>query len=126
MNRNSFSPTKIEFSGIGFWIGIMAIAWLLGAIGLGWLVNSILILIGLILIAPVVIFLVFRWWLQRNLVQDRCPVCNYEFTGFNNTQLTCPSCGETLQVEGKRYSRSAPPGTIDVDVVDVSAKTLDD
>ena len=121
MNRNSFNPYQIRFSGLGFWLVLLIGFWLLGAIGLGWLVNSILILFGLILLAPIVIFIGFRWWFQRNLVQDSCPVCSYEFAALNHNTVTCPSCGETLEVENKHFVRVTPPGTIDVDVVDVSA-----
>ena len=126
MNPNRSNPYQLQFSGIGFWLGLFAIFWLLGAIGLGWLINSLLILFGLILIAPILLFVGARWWLNRNLVQDQCPVCSYEFAGLNNTQLACPSCGEPVQVEAGQFQRLTPPGTIDVDVVDVSAQSVDE
>jgi hypothetical protein len=102
------------------------VIWLLGAIGLGWLVKSLLILFGLILLAPILAFFGFRWWLRRNLVQSECPVCNFEFVGLNNTEFQCPSCGEPLKVEEGQFNRMVPPGTIDVSAVEVSAQQLED
>jgi hypothetical protein len=102
------------------------IIWLLGAIGLGWLVKSLLILFGLILLAPVLAFFGFRWWLKRNLVQSQCPVCSFEFVGLNNSEFQCPSCGEPLKVEQGRFNRTVPPGTIDVAAVEVSAQQIED
>jgi hypothetical protein len=97
--------------------------WVLGAIGLGWLVKSLLFLFGLILVAPILAFLGFRWWLKRNLVQSQCPVCNFEFVGLNKTEFQCPNCGEPLRVENGRFDRLVPSGTIDVSAteIDVSA-----
>ncbi len=104
----------------------LVIFWLLASLGLGWLVNSLLILFALLLLAPVVLFFGFRWWLQRNLVSDRCPVCEYELTGLNNTQMQCPSCGEQLMVKEGSFQRFTPEGTIDVSAVEVQAQALED
>ncbi|WP_341529836.1 hypothetical protein WKK05_11240 [Nostoc sp. UHCC 0302] len=108
------------------WLTLLAVIWLLASLGLGWLVNSLLIIVGLLLLAPVIAFFGFRWWLQRNLVADQCPVCTYEFTGLNNTQLQCPSCGESLLVKNSHFQRFAPEGTIDIKAVEVPAKSLED
>jgi hypothetical protein len=124
VNQNSFR--SIQISGFGFWLTLLAIVWLLGSIGLGWLVKSFFILIAIILITPVIAFLGFRWWLKRNLVIDRCPVCGYESAGINNTQLRCPSCSEPLKVEHKHFHRLTPPGTVDVDAIDVTVKQIED
>ncbi|MBF2047818.1 hypothetical protein [Leptolyngbya sp. 7M] len=124
MNQNSFR--SIQISGFGFWLTLLAIVWLLSSIGLGWLVKSVFVLIGIILLMPVVAFLGFRWWLKRNLVIDRCPVCGYESAGINNTQLRCPSCSEPLKVEHKHFHRLTPPGTVDVDAIDVTVKQIED
>jgi len=129
MNQNNTTRLSFNLSGISFWLTIFAVVWLLGSIGLGWLVKSIAILLVLITLAPIVAFIGFRWWLRRNLVESACPVCSYESVGLNGTQLRCPSCGEPLKVEQGQFMRLTPPGTIDVqavDVVDVSAKTLED
>jgi hypothetical protein len=99
---------------------------LLGAVGLGWVVNGFLILIGFVIVSPVIGWLVFRWWLKRNLVEDKCPVCAYEFTGFNRTECQCPSCGEPLKVEQGHFNRLVPPGTIDVEAVEVSVRQIED
>lgn len=126
MNQNSFRTLQLNFSGLSFWITLIAIVWLLGAIGLGWLVKSLFILIGFILIAPVVAFFGLRWWLQRNLVQANCPVCGYEVAGINGLDMRCPSCTEPLKIEKGQIHRMTPPGTVDVDAIDVSVKQIEE
>lgn len=122
----SFKSFQLNFSNLSRWVTTLVIIWLLGSVGLGWLVNSFLILIGLLLLAPVLAFVGFRWWLQRNLVQNSCPVCRHEFAGLNRTQLQCPSCGELLKVDGGQFNRLTPPGTIDVQAVEVSTQPVED
>jgi predicted RNA-binding Zn-ribbon protein involved in translation (DUF1610 family) len=85
-----------------------------------------LILIGLLLISPVIAVFVLRWWVSRNVIEDQCPVCSYEFTGLNQTQFQCPNCGETLKIENRQFHRVTPPGTIDVQAVEVSSSPVDD
>ena len=113
-------------SGFGCWLSLILIAFLLASIGLGWIINGFLILLAVTLVTPIVAFWGFRWWLKRKLVQDKCPVCRYEFTGFKNTEFRCPSCGEALQVESEHFSRITPPGTIDVNAVEVSAQQIEE
>lgn len=119
MNQNSPKIFQFNLSDAGNWLVLLIVIWLLGSLGLGWLVKSVLILMGLALIAPVIAFLGFRWWLSRNLIQDQCPVCNYEITALNQTQLQCPNCGEPLQAQQGRLQRLTPPGTIDIKAVEV-------
>ncbi len=113
-------------SALGCWTSLILITLLLTSVGLGWVINGFLILLAFLFITPVVAFWGFQWWLKRKLVQDSCPVCSYEFTGFKNTEFRCPSCGEALQVTGDRFSRLTPPGTIDVDAVEVSVQQIED
>lgn len=122
----SLKSIQLNLSSVARWLTILAIFWLLGAVGLGWLVNSFLILIGLLLLAPVIAFAWFRWWLQRSIVQSECPVCRYQFQGLNRTQLQCPSCSEPLKVEQGQFHRLTPPGTIEVQAVEVPAQTKED
>lgn len=122
----SFKSFQLNLLNLRPWLTLLAVFWLLASVGLGWLVNSLLIIVGLLFLAPIVAFFVFRWWLQRNLVADQCPVCRYEFTGLNNTQLQCPNCGESLLVQNSRFQRFTPEGTIDVKAVEVPAKSLED
>jgi len=126
MNQDFRNLSQFKFSGLGCWLTAFVVCWLLGSVGLGWLVNSFFILLALILVAPVIGWFGFRWWVQRNLVEGPCPVCSYEFTGFNGSDCRCPSCGEPLKVESGRFNRITPPGTIDVDAVEVSAQPVDD
>ncbi|MBD2459593.1 hypothetical protein H6G89_00925 [Oscillatoria sp. FACHB-1407] len=126
MNQNSYRNWQLNLSGLSFWLTLMAIAWLLGSIGLGWLVKSFFIVIGFIIIAPILGFLGFRWWLKRNLVEQPCPVCHFELAGINGTQLRCPNCSEPLKVEKGHLHRLTPPGTVDVEAVEVSAQQIED
>jgi DNA-directed RNA polymerase subunit RPC12/RpoP len=122
----SLKTFQLNLENLRPWLTTLAVIWLLGSLGLGWLVNSLAIIFGLLLLAPVLAFFVFRWWLQRNLVVDKCPVCEYEFTGLNNSQLQCPNCGEQVLVKQGQFQRFAPEGTIDVTAVEVQAKCLED
>ncbi|HEY9632729.1 MAG TPA: hypothetical protein V6D14_04955 [Coleofasciculaceae cyanobacterium] len=126
MNQDTPKLFQFNLSGLSRWLILLTTILLLGSVGLGWLVNGFLILVGLVLISPVVAWLVFRWWLRRNLVEDKCPVCANEFTGFNRTECRCPSCGEPLKVEQGHFSRFTPPDTIDVEAVEVSVRQLED
>lgn len=116
----------VNISSLSRWLTAFAVIWLLGSVGLGWLVNWFLVLVGLLILVPLLAFFGFQWWLKKNLIQERCPVCRYEFTGLNKTQLQCPSCGEPLKVEQGKFNRLTPSGTIDVQAVEVPTKALDD
>jgi len=126
VNQNGIRSLQLNLSGFSFWLSLLALTWLLGSIGLGWLVKSFMILIGFILIAPLLAFLGFRWWLKRNLVVDHCPVCGYESAAINGTQLRCPSCSEPLQVQKGHFHRLTPPGTVDVTAIEVPVKQIED
>lgn len=126
MNDDFTKGLRINFSGIGCWLTLILVGWLLWSVGLGWLVNSVLIMIVLLLLAPVVAWFGFRWWLKRKLIEDSCPVCQYEFTGFEGTTCRCPSCSEPLKVEGGSFQRITPPGTIDVEAIEVQPKSLEE
>lgn len=126
MNQDSFKNFQIGFSEISRLLLPFLIIWLLGTIGLGWLVKSFFILIGLLLLTPVIAFLGFRWWLKRNLIQANCPVCDYEFVSLNQTEFRCPSCSEPLKAEDGNFNRLTPPGTIDISAVEVPAQRLED
>ncbi len=124
--NDRFSPQFVlNNSGLGCFLTLLLVGLVLGSVGLGWIVNGCLILLCVLLLAPVVAFWGLRWWLQKNLVEDSCPSCGYEFTGFNRTECRCPSCGEVLQVENGQFRRLTPPGTIDVEAVEVSARQFE-
>lgn len=125
MNQGSPKLWSLTLSDFSRLLVPLLIIWLLGSIGLGWLVNSFLILVGLLLISPVIAVFVLRWWVSRNVITDQCPVCSYEFTGLNQGQFQCPNCGETLKVENRQFQRVTPPGTIDVQAVEVSSSPVD-
>lgn len=126
MNDRFNKVLQYNTSGLGCWLSLILIAFILASVGLGWVVNGLVILFALLLISPIITFWGLQWWLKRKLIQAQCPVCNYEFTGFKNTEFNCPSCGETLKVEADHFTRMTPPGTIDVDAVEVSTQTLEE
>jgi len=126
VNQDSLKNFQMGLSEISRLLLPFAVLWLLGAAGLGWLVKSFFILVGLILIAPVVAFFGLRWWLKRNLIQSACPVCHHEFVSLNRSNFPCPSCNEPLHAENGHFTRLTPPGTIDVNAVEVTAQRLDD
>ncbi len=101
-------------------------AFLLGSVGLRWIVNGFAIFFALLLLLPTLAWIGMSWWLQSNLIQDRCPVCSYEITGFNKAEFSCPNCGEPLKAESGHFQRLTPPGTIDVQAVEVSVQQLED
>jgi hypothetical protein len=117
--QNGLNKIQLNFSGMGCWLFLFASIWLLGAAGLGWLVKSVLVLVGLIALAPVLAFLGFRFWLKRNLVEAACPVCRQPLTGLAPLQTPCPSCGTLLKATPQGFERVTPEGTIDVQAVDV-------
>jgi hypothetical protein len=126
VNQNSFRSLQLNLPGVRFWLGWLAVIWLLGAVGLGWLVKSFLILIGLLLLTPAIAFFALKWWLQRNLIQAQCPVCQYEFAGLNGTNMRCPNCSESIQVQNGHFDRLTPPGTVEVEAIEIASNQLED
>ncbi|HEY9908352.1 MAG TPA: hypothetical protein V6D18_12195 [Thermosynechococcaceae cyanobacterium] len=126
MSQDSFKGFQVGLAEISRFLLPFAVIWLLGAIGLGWLVKSFFILLGMILVAPVIAYFGFRWWLRRNVIQADCPVCHSGFVGLNKTEFRCPNCSEPLLAENGRFHRLTPPGTIEVDAVEVPAQVIED
>jgi hypothetical protein len=126
VNNNFFRTYSANESGVGCLVPLLLAGLLLGSIGLGWIVNGFLILLAVLIITPMIGWWGVRWWLRKNLVEDRCPVCSYEFTGFNRTECQCPNCGEALKVEGGKFIPVLPPDTIDVEAIEVPVQTLED
>lgn len=126
MNQNGYRSLKLNLSGISFWITLLVIFWVLGAVGLGWLVKSFLVLVGLVLVAPLIGFMALQWWLKRNLIEAQCPVCRYQFTSINGMQSRCPNCSEPLKIENGSLVRLTPPGTVDVEAIEVSTQQIED
>jgi rubredoxin len=126
VDRDSLKNLQVGMTEVSRFLLPIAILWLLGSIGLGWLVKSFFILLALILIAPIVAYVGFRWWLSRSLMQSNCPVCGFEFAGLNQTEFRCPNCGEPLRAEHGQFKRLTPPGTIDVTAVEVPAQSIEE
>lgn len=126
MQEMSIKFSQFNVPGLTCALTVLLSFWLLSAIGLGWLAKSVLILLVCLVTLPAIAFFVFRWWLKRNLVEDNCPVCGYQFTALNQTQMRCPSCSEPLLIEQGDFKRVTPPGTIDVQAVEVSVQQIED
>jgi endogenous inhibitor of DNA gyrase (YacG/DUF329 family) len=125
VNQNGAGGLQINFSGIGCWLTLIVGAWLLGAVGLGWLIKSALVLIALILLTPILAFAGFRFWLRRNLIEGNCPVCSQPLTGIAPLQVPCPNCGTLIKATRAGFTRVTPEGTIDIQAVDVDATAVD-
>jgi len=121
---NQPEPNDDRFAGLRFWFTFLLIVWVLSSIGLGWVINSVLVLFSLAIVLPLMValgfgayYLIFLpWWVNRNAVIDDCPVCSHTFSAIPTGQFQCPNCGEPLQVEQKKFVRFTPPGIIDVEV----------
>jgi hypothetical protein len=119
VNNNTPNVFQVNLPGFQSWFTIVAICLLLGSLGLGWLVKSVLVIIGLAVITPIVGFLGFFWWLRRSIVQADCPVCTSPIQGVNGSEVQCTNCGEVLKVDRGSLVRETPPDTIDVVAVEV-------
>jgi hypothetical protein len=119
VNNNTPNVFQVNLPRFQSWFTIVAICLLLGSLGLGWLVKSVLVIIGLAVITPIIGFLGFFWWLRRSIVQADCPVCAYSIQGVNGSEVQCTNCGEVLKVDRGRLVRETPPDTIDVVAVEV-------
>lgn len=126
MNQDFRSLRINALPRISNWLVLIGVVWLLGSLGLGWLVKSVVILFGLLLIAPVIGFWGLRWWLRRNLVESPCPVCGNALVGLEGQEIRCPSCQEPVKAEGKLFQRLTPPGTVDIDAVEVNVQEISD
>jgi hypothetical protein len=122
VNPNPFKNINIQWrtGGLRSYLVVLALILVLGGLLPQWFLNTISTLLVLAIAAPIVGFLGLRWWLSRNLVQGTCPVCQYPLTSVKTAQVQCPSCSERLTVVDGAFKRSSPPGTIDVDVVEIS------
>lgn len=108
-----------NLSGIGCSLMILLGIMTLSTLGLGWVVNGVVFLLIFLLVAPVIAVYGLRWWVQRNVVEDQCPMCGHGFAGLNPVKFNCPNCGEALEIHNGHFVRPTPPGTIDVDAVEV-------
>jgi predicted RNA-binding Zn-ribbon protein involved in translation (DUF1610 family) len=105
-----------RFSGLKFWLTTFLVIWGLSFLGLGWIVNSVFILIGILIAIPIVGAIALQLWIARSVVTSACPVCEHTSTAALNSEFYCPNCGEPLQIEHRKFVRLTPPGTIDVEV----------
>ena len=108
------------------WIGLFV--WILGSLGLGWLLKAVGALVVLLIALPIVGVIFGFWWIRKNIAVGECPACGYPVNGVNGSPTGCPHCGERLRVENLQFIRVATDGTIDVmavDVMDVDRTEMD-
>lgn len=125
MNQN-FNQMQVRFPGLGCWIFVLGAAWLLGAIGLGGIVKSIFALILFLVLTPVIVLIVARLWIKKNLVEGDCPVCGQSLTSLKSVKLACPNCATELITIEEGFERFAPEGVIDVQAVDIQGSSVID
>jgi len=123
-SESSGFELEIPLSGLIFGLIVLSAAGLLAAVGLGWLSwgRLLLLTVAVLLLLPIVIILAFFGllsWVDRNRVQDRCPVCRYEFGGYRNSTPHCPNCKEPLRFDrdGKLHTISPaanPSWSVDI------------
>lgn len=126
MNPNRFKQLQLQLPSLNSILFFVLLAWVLGAIGLGGLIKSLLVVIVILAVLPIGAVLLTQWWVKRNLIQAACPSCGFELTGVKEMALQCPNCGEQLSVFDGKFVRQAQSGTIDVNVVDVDAVSVVD
>jgi hypothetical protein len=119
VNNNSPNLFQVNLPRFQSWLTILAVCLLLGSLGLGWLVKSALVVIGLAIVTPIIGFLGFFWWLRRSIVEAECPVCSNPLQGVNGSEIQCTNCGEVLKVDRGQFVRDTPADTIDVIAVEV-------
>jgi hypothetical protein len=124
-STNLFAVLPILGAGLRKLLWIALFVWLLGTLGLGWLVKGVVVVSVMLIAVPIAGIFVGQWWLRKNVVQGACPVCSYELTGLNGTQLSCANCGEPLRVENRQFRRMSADGAIDVTAVDVEVQAVD-
>ncbi len=121
MNQNGFRGLQLNIPGLGCWVTLLLGAWLLGVVGLGWLVKSALALVVVLLLLPVVLIAIAQFWLRRNVVVGECPVCGQGLNGLAPLQTTCPNCGTLLKTSRQGFERVIPDGTVEVQAVEVES-----
>ncbi|MCS6814740.1 MAG: hypothetical protein NZ772_14395 [Cyanobacteria bacterium] len=126
MNQELLRSLRQILPNLRGWLMFIGALWLVGVVGLGRVLESIAVLIIVFSVMPVVGLLALQWWVGRNLVQDDCPICGATFAGLSRSEINCPNCGEPLRVEKSGFVRLTPPGTIDVDAVEVPSQRITD
>ncbi len=118
MNQQ-FNQLQTRFPGLGCWLFAFIAIWVIGAIGITGILKSIFAVILFLILAPVVLSIAVRFWLKRNLVTDRCPVCEQPLVCLKQSKTVCPNCATEVTATGEGLERVAADGVIDVQAVDI-------
>ena len=114
MRSNGPKTYSISLSGWGFWLGVLAVVLLLSAVGLGWIVASLIGLLVFLLSLPILLLLGFRWWLRGTITTDECPVCYVKSEAIEGSRFGCPNCGELLYVADGQFHRQVSSDVVEV------------
>jgi len=125
VNQN-FNQLRVRFPGLGCWVFILLTVWIVGAIGITGILKATLALVLFLVLAPVFAFLGLQFWIRRNLVQGKCPVCEQPLTSLKNVKTTCPSCSTQVTASDEGFERVASDGVIDIQAVDIQGTAVSD
>lgn len=97
--------------------------WLVLTGKIGFLFDSFLFLLLLISVTPIVGFLVFRWWIARQVVAGTCPNCGSAVTGLRDQPFQCINCGQVVKGDKKGdFAWGSEPSSA---TIDIDAKSVD-
>ncbi len=122
MNQQ-FNQLQARFPGLGCWLFVFIAIWVIGAIGITGILKSIFAVILFLILAPVLLSVVARFWLKRNLVTDNCPVCEQSLVCIKQSKTICPNCATEVMATENGLKRVAADGVIDVQAVDIQTST---
>jgi len=117
--RNVGEFTKTVVGQAVLWGGLV---YLVASGNLGWIFDSVFLLIGLSLVSPLVAVLVLRFWLKRNVVQGECANCGFpQAARKKGPPFPCIACGKSIVPgeSGVFELEFAKDVTVDVSAVDV-------
>jgi len=80
---------------------------------LGWVFDAFVSLWLFIVLVPIVGFIAFLWFADREIVSSNCPNCGnpfqvLEFTMKDEEEQFCPYCSQPFKLEGKQFVRDGP------------------
>lgn len=118
MNQQ-FNQLQTRFPGLGCWLFAFIAIWVVGAIGITGILKSIVAVILFLILAPVLLSIAAQFWLKRNLVTGKCPVCAQSLVCIKQSKTVCPNCATEVTATADGLERVAADGVIDVQAIDI-------
>ncbi|KAG0602977.1 hypothetical protein M758_10G055700 [Ceratodon purpureus] len=80
---------------------------------LSWLFDALVSLWLFVVLVPIVGFIAFLWFADREIISSTCPNCGnpfqvLEFTMKEEEEQFCPYCSQPFKLEGKQFVRDGP------------------